>query len=712
MNTSEICLDAHEARSLLKGEVAPTRLSELEEHLAVCDSCQELLHRDVGDAHWWTETESSLRDAEAWPLPEDGGESVASMIELLGPTDDPNMLGRVGPYEIVGMLGQGGMGVVFKGFDRSLDRFVAIKMLLPYLAASGAARNRFAREGKAVAAVVDDHVMAVHHVDQWQGIPYLVMNFARGCSLQKRLADAGPLELREILRIGSQAAKGLAAAHAQGIVHRDVKPANVFLNENVERVQLMDFGLARAVDDASLTRSGTIAGTPQYMSPEQAKAENVDHRGDLFSLGSVLYAMCTGRAPFRAETSLGVMRLISEDKPRPIRELNPDIPIWLCDVIGKLMAKNTGDRYQSAREVGEVLDSCLAHVQQPTEHDLPRSLQSNSRSNDARKPQLSSGGWLHGPTMRMLIAAAFVIPMIFAGALMYLETRKGMLEIESVADDVPIRILQGKEIVERLVVNREGTKTRLYSGQYVIELDVPDSTYEVVNGRVSIKQGKSLVAKIAQKPTGDAGSLKKTLPMQTGHRVNKTHSLRGAEECDLLGGSIPQATRAPAKRIDSESNHGVKRFQYKFERLEVHATDTPHEFRVRLRDDEQLEANGVWGDARADTLTVLAKSEYEEAIKRVLAKMETMAAMTPTLESQLEHLIDERRVLARTMAAFELTMVDAKQEESKDRQEDIRSRMNKLHDQIETLDKKIEILEKRTNEENPFWEERFEQHSQ
>ena len=317
---------------------------------------------------------ASLRDAE------DGRAYAASLretrlresvLDLLGPTDDPHMLGRIGPYEIIGLLGQGGMGAVFKGFDRSLNRFVAIKMLLPHLAASGAARKRFAREGQAVAAVVDDHVMAIHCVDEWQGVPYLVMTYSRGVSLQKRLSDNGPLEVREILRIGMQAAKGLAAAHAQGIVHRDIKPANIFLDQNVERVQLMDFGLARAVDDASFTRSGTLAGTPQYMSPEQARAETVDHRSDLFSLGSVMYAMCTGHAPFRAESSYSVLRLITDKEPRPIREINPDVPEWLCAIIGKLMAKDVSERFHSAIEIADLLEGCLAHVQAPIENTMP-----------------------------------------------------------------------------------------------------------------------------------------------------------------------------------------------------------------------------------------------------------------------------------------------------------------------------------------------------
>jgi serine/threonine protein kinase len=307
MKLSTECLEASQVDSLLQGNLTPEEYESAQDHLELCETCRARVEATIGPEQWWSDVQSVLLNSRTGAFSqrnafssdaEPNEPSTAKLLDLLGPTDDPNMLGRIGPYEIIGLLGQGGMGAVFKGFDRSLNRFVAIKMLLPHLAASGAARKRFAREGQAVAAVVDDHVMAIHCVDEWQGVPYLVMTYSRGVSLQKRLSDNGPLEVREILRIGMQAAKGLAAAHAQGIVHRDIKPANIFLDQNVERVQLMDFGLARAVDDASLTRSGTLAGTPQYMSPEQARAETVDHRSDLFSLGSVMYAMCTGHAPF------------------------------------------------------------------------------------------------------------------------------------------------------------------------------------------------------------------------------------------------------------------------------------------------------------------------------------------------------------------------------------------------------------------------------
>src|SRR5262249_17857567 len=150
-------------------------------------------------------------------------------------------------------------------------------------------------------------------------------------------------------------AAGLAAAHAQGLVHRDVKPANILLENGVERIKITDFGLARAVDDASLTQSGLIAGTPAYMSPEQANGDHIDHRSDLFSLGSVLYTLCAGHAPFRASTTMAVLKRVCEDSPRPLREINSEIPAWLAAIIAKLHAKDPASRFQTAAEVAELL---------------------------------------------------------------------------------------------------------------------------------------------------------------------------------------------------------------------------------------------------------------------------------------------------------------------------------------------------------------------
>ncbi|MDP6444431.1 MAG: serine/threonine-protein kinase, partial [Pirellulaceae bacterium] len=269
--------------------------------------------------------------------------------------------------------------IVLKGHQPKLGRHVAVKVLAPPFAASGAARQRFAREAQAAASVVHPHVLALHAVDATGPHPYLVMPFVDGESLQRRIDNQGPLPLVEVLRVGKQTADGLAAAHTQGLVHRDIKPANILLEDEVGRVLLTDFGLARAVDDATMTCSGVIAGTPQFMAPEQARGESLDHRADLFSLGSVLYAMSGGRPPFRAETTMGVLRRICEEHPRPLREINPDVPQWLEQLIQQLHAKQPDERIQSAQEVAELLGQCLAHVQQPQSSPLPAKLQRNER---------------------------------------------------------------------------------------------------------------------------------------------------------------------------------------------------------------------------------------------------------------------------------------------------------------------------------------------
>ncbi|MFY7874654.1 MAG: protein kinase domain-containing protein, partial [Pirellula sp.] len=277
-------------------------------------------------------------------------------------------------------VGVGGMGVVLKAIDPSLDRVVALKVLSPRLANSENARKRFAREAKAAAAVLHPNVIPIHSVSSGSTLPFLVMSYIRGGSLQKRLDQEGARPLVEILRIGSQIAAGLAAAHEQGLIHRDIKPENILLEEGVERVTITDFGLARSVDDNTITQLGSIAGTPQYMSPEQASGEQLDQQSDLFSLGSLLYALCTGRPPYRDDTSYGVMRKIIDEAPTPIQKLSPETPTWMVSIVEQLMAKKKEDRFASANEVHTLLDACLSHVQQPLLNPIPSSLVKQPRS--------------------------------------------------------------------------------------------------------------------------------------------------------------------------------------------------------------------------------------------------------------------------------------------------------------------------------------------
>jgi serine/threonine-protein kinase len=339
----------------------------LSEHLQTCPHCRAEIEQLAGSHEWWQEARTYLSSTENAMAAKDEEPSPSDewVLDCLEEDDDPVMLGRLGGYRIESIVGRGGMGIVLKAQDRELARTVAIKVLSHNLAASSAARKRFAREARAAAAVVHDHVIPIYSVDTSGRIPFLVMPYIAGPSLQDRLDAGGHLEIKEVLRIGMQTARGLAAAHAQGLVHRDIKPANILLEDGVERVRITDFGLARTIDDASQTQSGFIAGTPQYMAPEQASGESVDARADLFSLGSVMYAMCSGHPPFRGPTTLAVLRRICDDPPRPIDEVNADVPSWLAEIIHKLLAKSPEERFQSADEVATLLEGWLAHLQQP-----------------------------------------------------------------------------------------------------------------------------------------------------------------------------------------------------------------------------------------------------------------------------------------------------------------------------------------------------------
>ncbi|MCR9200250.1 MAG: protein kinase [Planctomycetaceae bacterium] len=333
------------------------------QHVETCERCQTRLEElSCGDLSW-DEVATLLADCEDGPSDDTRDDWLTS--RLLEPSEYPQSQGRFARYEIMEMLGRGGMGVVMRGYDTSLNRHSAVKVLVPELASSAAARQRFSREARSAAAVVHPHVVAIHTVDEHNGLPYLVMPVLEGNSVEVRVRESGPLPPLEAVRIAAQVAGGLAAAHEQGLVHRDIKPANILLGNGVERVQITDFGLARAIDDAHMTRSGVIAGTPQYMSPEQAHGDAIDHRSDLFSLGSLMYFMLTGRSPFRAETTMGVLNRIANDTPRSLRSINPDVPDWLEDIVSKLLQKRPDVRFQTAAEVSELLDGWLAHLQQP-----------------------------------------------------------------------------------------------------------------------------------------------------------------------------------------------------------------------------------------------------------------------------------------------------------------------------------------------------------
>jgi serine/threonine protein kinase/WD40 repeat protein len=525
--------DTNRLRLSLDEQLSESEQAELEEHLESCPGCRQELEKLAAASHFWGDAQL-LRGAavrmrrgslahgvnaevtHGLDGGDDDGELDGGWLEFLeapGP-DQPDALGKLGPYEVIEFLGRGGMGLVLKARDPALDRMVAIKVLTPALAHGATARRRFAREAKAVAAVGHEHIVAIHAVDEFRGLPYLVMQYVPGRSLQDRLDAAGPLEVKEILRIGTQAARALAAAHAQGVVHRDIKPANILLENCIERVKLTDFGLARAIDDASLTQSGVIAGTPQYMAPEQARGEPVAATADLFSLGAVLYAMAAGRPPFRADSALAVLKRVCEIPHRSVREHNPDVPDWLEAVIDRLLAKEPALRFQTATEVADLLERGLAHVQQPATVPPPVVSAVNPRSTQLLDIDLAATKPLPRPRRRFPLVAAILLLIgasfgateaagltqvsEFVATILRIKTPEGTLVIKCGDPSVKVQ-LDGRDVV---IAGSGLQEIRLRTGTH--RLAVLKDGKPVREDLVSVARGGKEIVNVALEATGSA----------------------------------------------------------------------------------------------------------------------------------------------------------------------------------------------------------------
>lgn len=293
---------------------------------------------------------------------DDAGDLVGELARCWSPPQQPGELGRLGDYRILQLIGAGGMGGVFLAEDVQLRRKVALKIRRPQAAALPGADERFLREARAAAAIRHENVVTIYAVGQERGVAYLAQELLNGGSLESELRQRGRLPPAEAVEYARQILAGLSAAHAQGLIHRDVKPANIFLDYfpgDARTIKLLDFGLARAgADDASITRPGVIVGTPAYMAPEQASGKQpVDHRADLFSLGVVIYRMLTGISPFERGDTLTTLHALAVETPRPVHELL-DVPLALSELAQSLLAKNPADR-PSAAQVLAALGTCL-----------------------------------------------------------------------------------------------------------------------------------------------------------------------------------------------------------------------------------------------------------------------------------------------------------------------------------------------------------------
>lgn len=344
------------------------------DHLADCPRCQATLQKLDSATDSVIQALRAPKPQRVSPPTRVGG-SQPPLADAQAPAQDfsflrtalePGDLGALGHYRVIRVLGQGGMGCVFEAEDVQLRRRVALKVLISDRMHDVNSRQRFLREARAMAQLRHDHIVTVYHVGQDDNVPHLAMEYLQGKSLDDCLETDRPLSDEFLYRLARETAEGLAAAHEHGLVHRDIKPSNLWLEARPGgsfRVKILDFGLARAEkEDVAITQSGYVVGTPAFMAPEQARGENVDARGDLFSLGCVLYWAATGVLPFDGSTTLAVLSALAMDDPKPPSEYRPDLAPAFADLILKLLAKDRNKRPPTAREVAQA----VAGIENPT----------------------------------------------------------------------------------------------------------------------------------------------------------------------------------------------------------------------------------------------------------------------------------------------------------------------------------------------------------
>jgi serine/threonine-protein kinase len=335
--------------------------------------------------------------------------------------NDSNLVNtKLGKYEILAELGRGGMGVVYRGYDPPLKRQVAIKVLAPHLVWESAFVERFVREARSAARLSHPNIVTIHDVGQEAGWYYFVMEYVEGQTLTDYIAQRGRLSARDALAILTPLARALDHAHHNGLVHRDIKPANIIITSDGQ-VKLTDFGIARAGHETRLTATGAVIGTPEYMSPEQAKGLEIGARTDQYSLAVVAYEMLCAQVPFQANSTLALLYKITHEPPPPINRIQPDLPQAVEQVLNKALAKNPDDRYPSVSAFVDDLGRALAgqpvhltaqtHV--PASTATPQVMATGTAPPQTRAParrRVPAWGWALG---------ALAIVALVAGGLLF-----------------------------------------------------------------------------------------------------------------------------------------------------------------------------------------------------------------------------------------------------------------------------------------------------
>lgn len=401
LEEKKVCPPKRDLEQLLKGTLSQWTSLGLRQHVESCIYCQRALAKlrlrtspedsiNIPDELTNTESSSVTRNTDSMPKLEletddlflgskgqattaynsDGSsvpefkispEGTKVSLSFLSSPQGPDELGRLGSYKIMKLLGAGGMGLVFEAEDTLLRRQVALKVMKPEIAIKADHRQRFLQEARSGAAIPHDNIATVFQVGIENNVPYLAMQFLQGESLGSRLHRDGKIPIDESLRIIREVASGIAAAHESNLIHRDIKPDNIWLESDGQgrpwkRVKLLDFGLATSVTEEGSNESGMIMGTPHYMAPEQARGLPLDHRCDLFSIGCVLYQMISGELAFKGDNALKIMNSLALHEPKPLNLIDASVPSKVVVLVQNLMRKKTSERVSSANELIKLID--------------------------------------------------------------------------------------------------------------------------------------------------------------------------------------------------------------------------------------------------------------------------------------------------------------------------------------------------------------------
>ena len=522
------CPDHKVLVDFLQGKLVPPDLEHCESHLEDCDACQETLS-GINPSDTLSEV---VAKAMVPQLPAtDDAEIVQSLMRRLGKPpglattrsnissqellrdraaevllhvspdpDDDESLGLLAGFRLRELLGSGGTGVVFRAYDIALDREIALKVLRPSL--GDLARERFVAEARAAASIDHENVVAIYQVGEQERLAWIAMKWVPGETLESRLVREGSLAEDEVRQLSIQIAKGLSEAHRQQLVHRDIKPANVWIGDADGKILILDFGLVRITDsDPALTATGMLAGTPNFMSPEQAKGQELDARSDLFSLGCVMYQMITGTLPFGSHTILATLQAIQTQQPEPPFLFAEDCSEELSDLTMALLEKQPANRVDSAES--------LVHCLETTRGDWPANIkrcvaakrESETSQQDTKATRTQNGRFGAGTFLGAALLGLFGFGLYwFAPHIIRIATNQGELVIKTEDEDVKVTVLENGEKV-RVLDTSSGAAFDIRSGEFQIAAMGKNKNieFDVIPNRLTMRRGDRVVVTVTRK---------------------------------------------------------------------------------------------------------------------------------------------------------------------------------------------------------------------